>query len=359
MTYNLNNGLRRMEKLQYQTATGKKFRVPSDDPISASKSLKFNTDMSKINQYQRNAKDAESWMKETEGALKEINAVLHRANELTVQAANGTNAPDDLLKIKEEIKELKGHLIQIGNTTYAGRSIFTGYKTDEKLLDDEGNYNVDIKKTYVDEDGKSVNKDGYLIDVAGKLIDEDGEVIPDGGDPVEGNGGPIEQKEIFVYNVGVAETVEVNTLGNRVFGNATDSKEGRYTADIEKLKKNADGTVITTNHTPYLIHMFNELETALEKSDQAGIQSSLSNIKDSMGQILSVTAEIGAKTNRLELTTNKLADQALNLEELLSFNEDVSLPEAYMKLSIEENVYRASLAVGAKVIQPSLMDFLR
>jgi len=286
-----------MEKLQYQTATGKKFRVPSDDPIGASKSLKFNTDLSKVEQYQRNAKDATSWMTETEGALKEINEVLKRSYELTNQAANGTNSPDDLEKIKAEITELKGHVIQIANTTYAGRSIFTGYKTDKPLLDKDGKYEVPLGE----------------------------------GD------------EIFVYNVGVAETVSVNTLGNKIFG----SGDKDYTS------------AVGVGGESYLISMFTELEAALETSDQDGLQSSITNFQDAMGNIMSVTAEIGAKSNRLNMTTNKLADQALNLEELLSFNEDVGLPEAYMKLSIEENVYRASLAVGAKVIQPSLMDFLR
>lgn len=310
MTYNLNGSMQRMEKLQYQTSTGRKFRVPSDDPIGASKSLKFNTDMSKIEQYQRNAKDATSWMKETESALKEINAVLHRANQLTVQAANGTNSPDDLQKIKAEISELKGHIVQIGNMTYAGRSIFTGYKTDKSLLNENGEYNVDLKE-HLDKDGKP-------------------------------------QEEIFVYNVGVAETVSVNTLGNKVFG----SGDKVYTGDVGVGGK------------AYLVKMFDDLEIALGGTppgipNQANLQSAITDIKDAMGNILSVTAEVGAKSNRLELTTNKLADQALNLEELLSFNENVSLSEAHMKLSIEENVYRASLAVGARIIQPSLVDFLR
>ena len=219
MTYNLNSGLQRMEKLQYQTATGKKFRVPSDDPISASKSLKFNTDMSKIDQYQRNAKDAESWMKETESALKEINEVLKRSYELTVQAANGTNAPDDLEKIKAEITELKGHLIQIGNTTYAGRSVFTGYKTDKELLNKDGEYNVDLKKDAVGKD------------------------------------------ETFVYNVGVAETVEVNTLGNKVFGSIVGAKAS-YTDGVSgPTGTPPDAT--TPGEKAYLIHMFDQLEIAL------------------------------------------------------------------------------------------------
>lgn len=304
MTYNLNGTLQRLERLQYEMTEGKKFRVPSDDPIGASKSLKFNTDISKVEQYLRNTKDASSWMKETESALKEINAVLHRVNDLTVQAANGTNS-EDLDKIKEEIKELKGHLIQIGNTTYAGRSIFTGFKTDKPLLDEKGNYLVDLKK-YADEDGNL-------------------------------------KDEIFVYNVGVAERVSVNTLGNKIFGSGNKD----YTADVGGGEK------------AYLVDMFDKLEAALNTNNNDDLQSALTDIKDAMSNVLSVTAEIGAKSNRLDLTKNKIENQIVNLTELLSFNEDVSLPEAYMNLAIAENAYRASLAVGSRIIQPSLMDFLR
>lgn len=295
MVYNLNGTLNRLEKLQYQNATGKKFRVPSDDPIGVSKSLKFNTDISKVDQYLRNTKDAQAWMTETESALGEINAVLHRANELTNQAANGTNSPDDLKKIQEEIKELKGHLIQVGNSTYAGRHLFTGFKTDEPLLDEFGEYKVDIKND-----------------------------------------------EVFEYNVGISETVFINTLGNKVFGSGT----GDYTSEPGAGKA-------------YLIKVFDDLSNALENNIPDDIQDALGNIKDCMGQVLAVRAEIGAKQNRLELTKNKLENQAVSLKELLSFNEDVSLPEAYMQLNIEENIYQASLAVGGRIIQPSLITFLR
>ena len=302
MTYNLNGTLQRLEKLQYESSVGKKFRVPSDDPIGASKSLKFNTDISKVDQYLRNTKDAKSWMKETESALKEINAVLHRANELTVQAANGTNS-QDLDKIKDEIKELKGHIIQVANSTYAGRSLFTGFKTDKSLLDKDGNYNVDL------------NSD-----------------------------------EVFVYNVGVAEKVSINILGNKVLGSVDDDGNPDYTTDVSGQ---------TPGEKAYLIQIFDDLEEALDTVDQDKIQEALGNIKDSTNQVLSITSEIGARTNRLELTENKLEDQLITLKELLSFNEDVSLPEAFMKLAIEENVYRASLGIGGRIIQPSLMDFLR
>ncbi len=76
-----------------------------------------------------------------------------------------------MLKIKEEIDQLKGHVIQIANTTYAGRHIFSGHSTDEPLLDENGKYNIDLN-----------------------------------------------MEEVFEYNVGVSERVNVNTVGIRVFG---------------------------------------------------------------------------------------------------------------------------------------------
>ena len=356
MTYNLNGSMRRMEKLQYQTTTGKRFRLPSDDPIGASKSLKFNTDISKIEQYRRNAADAGSWMKETESALKEINSILKRSYELTNQAANGTNAPDDLEKIKAEISELKESIIQIGNTTYAGRSIFTGYKTDKELLNEDGTYKIDIAK---------------------RLVNAKGETDPDPSIVVGDAGyeGPydIEKDDIFVYNVGVAERISVNTLGNKVFGKATsvDKDNGKLIEydpkDPNNIGKQDYTSDVKTGDTPYLIAIFSKIEAALgtvsgddaKAPDVKELQSSLTDCEEAMGNILSVTSEIGAKSNRLKITSEKLESQSLNLEELLSFNEDISISEAYMKLSIEKNVYTASLSVGSSIIQPSLMDFLR
>ena len=127
MVYNLGQNMKAMEKLQYQLATGKKFRVPSDDPIGASKSLKFNTDISKLKQYKRNAEDAMSWLDDTEAALGEINEVLKRAYELAVQVANGTYEGDDLNDVKEEIaeavKEAGYHIIQGKGYTNFGVAI--------------------------------------------------------------------------------------------------------------------------------------------------------------------------------------------------------------------------------------------
>ena len=312
MVYNLNQNLGILEKLQYQKATGKKFRVPSDDPIGVSKSLKFNTDISKLEQYKRNAKDAMSWMNDTEAALGEMVEVFHRVNELTVDAANGTKTPEDLEKIKEEIDQLRGHVIQIANTTYAGRHVFSGYKTNKPLLDENGKYNIDLN-----------------------------------------------MEEIFEYNVGVSERVNVNTIGIKVFG-VLESGEG-VPDDSTEFKKTfiGEGLNVESGGTSTLIQVFDNLSNALGSYDQDAIQDALGNIAASFEQILSVRSEVGAKMNRLELTGKKLDIQINNVKELLSYNEDVDIAEISMEINMAENVYVSSLMTGAKIIQPTLVEFLR
>lgn len=319
MVYNLNQNLRTLEKLQYQKATGKKFRVPSDNPIGASKSLKFHTDISKLEQYKRNAEDAMSWMTDTEAALGEIGEVLKRAYELSIDVANGTKkAPEDLQKVKEEIDQLREHLIQIGNTTYAGRHIFSGYKTDKPLLNEDGSYNIGLimKKDENDADKKA---------------------------------------EIFEYNVGVSETVKVNTLGGKVFGKIGLDEEGKpkfdeepdYTSDIDEKEM------------PYLIAVFDALSEELNSgTDPEVIQESIERLQNCHEQILTVRAEVGAKMNRLEMTEKKIDIQIENVNELLSLNEDVDMAEISMHIAMAENVYISSLMTGAKIIQPTLVQFL-
>src|SRR5690606_16747966 len=140
----------------------------------------------------------------------------------------------------------------------------------------------------------------------------------------------------------VSETVKVNTIGSRVFGDPS----GDYDKDVN------------ANDIPYLMQVFEDLSTALGNDDSEAIQSAIDNLQLSHEQVLSVRAEVGAKMNRLELTQNKLATQVNNVKELLSYNEDVDLVEVIMNIGMAENVYTSSLMTGAKIIQPSLVQFL-
>jgi len=78
-----------------------------------------------------------------------------------------------------------------------------------------------------------------------------------------------------------------------------------------------------------------------------------------MEELLLYRSTVGARINRLELQQSRLESIQETFTSLLSKTEDADMAEVIMQLQLQENVYRASLAAGARIIQPSLLDFLR
>lgn len=76
-------------------------------------------------------------------------------------------------------------------------------------------------------------------------------------------------------------------------------------------------------------------------------------------ELLYHRSTIGARVNRMELQESRLRSSEESLTELLSKNEDTDEAKVLMQLKQQENVYQASLAVGARIIQPTLVDFLK
>jgi flagellar hook-associated protein 3 FlgL len=104
------------------------------------------------------------------------------------------------------------------------------------------------------------------------------------------------------------------------------------------------------------IHSF---KTALESDDQVLINQSIGELNDKSQQIIAGRAELGARMNRLELIEDRLEHQGILAEDIMKTNEGVDFEEAVMNLLAQEAIHRAALASGAKLIQPSLIDFLR
>lgn len=137
MLLNLNRNMQKMSKLEQMMATGKKIQVPSDNPIIAARALKLRTSVFESKQYMENVKQAQSWIDVTEQAMNNIGDILDRARELVGQAATGTLKSDDRIAINQELKQLREQLVQEGNVSYAGRYVFSGFKTDQKLVFDK------------------------------------------------------------------------------------------------------------------------------------------------------------------------------------------------------------------------------
>jgi flagellar hook-associated protein 3 FlgL len=138
-----------------QMTTQKKISRPSDDPVIAVRSLRLQTQLSKVDQYlNKNITDAESWMDITESALNNTVSCLTRLKELTNQGANDINNENDRKSILQELKQLQEAIFSEGNADCAGRTVFTGYRTDKNLCftsdDVNSKYNITQKLSYDD-----------------------------------------------------------------------------------------------------------------------------------------------------------------------------------------------------------------
>ena len=128
---NLNNNLQRLSDAQTKYSTQSKIQVPSDDPVIATRAIKYRDYVADVEQYQKNTSDATSWMQVTDDALQGIADYMTRLKELMVNGANDTNSTSSKAAIADEIKEIRKGIIDTMNTSYAGRYVFAGYDTDE------------------------------------------------------------------------------------------------------------------------------------------------------------------------------------------------------------------------------------
>uniref|UniRef100_A0A7C5V665 Flagellar hook-associated protein FlgL n=1 Tax=Caldicellulosiruptor owensensis TaxID=55205 RepID=A0A7C5V665_9FIRM len=300
---NLNKNLSRLDDIQYKMATGKKIRYPSDDPVVTARSLRLRTDVSEIEQLQKNVDDAISWVDVTESALADITENLQRVRELAVRGANGTNTKEDMAQIAKEVAQIKQHIIQVGNTNYAGRYIFSGFKTDTAPLNSDGSFS---------DTGSFDSTGGYPINLS--------------------TGNNIIQFELMKANY-----IGINKTANQVFyiQGETDENKGN------------------------LFKVLDNLINALQNGDATTVNSLLSDIDRHIDNVVAQRGDVGALQNRLELIKNRLSDDNVNFTTLLSNNEDVDMAEIIMQLKTAENVYRAALQTGAQILPPTLLDFLR
>ena len=143
---NINTNKVNEDRLSSQMSTEKKINRPSDDPVVAIRALRLRSNVSEVTQYySRNIPDAESWLNVTEDALNNLTQIL---TNLITQCNKGSNnylETSDREIILQQIKSLAEEIYATGDADYAGRYVFTGYRTDTSLsFTEEENILFDI-----------------------------------------------------------------------------------------------------------------------------------------------------------------------------------------------------------------------
>ncbi|NLG33122.1 MAG: hypothetical protein GX550_06340, partial [Syntrophomonadaceae bacterium] len=233
-----------------------------------------------------------------------------RVREIAGYGATGTVPQASMEALAEEVNGLIGELIQVANSSFGGRYIFGGTHTTMppfKIKAQENDKIVEVQ--FINPDFVASNPD------IAQMLDN-------------------------TYNL----EFEVEA------GVTMDISSGKQTFHIDHEGNVSPGAIFNT-----LI----QLRIDLENGDKEKTNQKLSIIDRHIDNILSERAVIGAKSKRMELAFNRFETYKVEIKDLLSKLEDVDYAEAMIRFKSQETVYQAALAASAKIIQPTLMDYLK
>jgi flagellar hook-associated protein 3 FlgL len=275
---NINSAMRRIDKRYDQLSTGKRIHYPSDDPVALISSLRLNDSIKEAHRYVANSQTAIDWLQASDASLEEMDKTLLRLQEITIASANGHLPQSSLNAYADEVRQLRGHLLQIANTQLGDRVLFGGQQTDRPAYDSSYQYYGDNNS--------------------------------------------------LMMEVGPGIIMDVSYPGPVIFG------------DIFNIMQKLESDIRTGQ--------FHEIGNA-----------DLDALNDELDRALNNRASIGAKVNRLERSNERYSQLDLQFTKLLSINEDVDIADAVMKLKMQESVYQAALASGARVLQTTMLDHMR
>ena len=154
---NINSNKVLVDKYNTQMTTQKKINKASENPVIAIRSLRMQTNLSHISQYlDNNIEDANSWIDVTETALTNMKKILTDIRTQCVNGSTDTLTADDRNTILKSLQALQDQVYTEGNADYAGRTVFTGYRTNSQLtfMEDEQQTTYEIKQEFSYEDMK-------------------------------------------------------------------------------------------------------------------------------------------------------------------------------------------------------------
>ena len=316
---NLSRNQNYMKKINDQLTSGKEFSRPSDNPFKVARSMQLNRDIEANKQYNENIKDITNWLDTTDTALEQLGNTLQRFRELMVSSGNAAYGTDEKNAIKDEMNEKINEITQILNTSFDGKYIFGGSKISSKPVGSET-------------DKETNNNFIYLSGISGEVLD-------------------IEDSKLEVQN-------QIDMIDTRLKVEVAQGVEIDYNVSATDLLNLKDKNGDKVNVIDLLKDIVNNIGSSDSNISSKVTGENLVDMDSAISNLLRIRAEVGAKQNRMDSAGSQNEEQNYNLTEILSKTEDIDFAEKTIEATLAQTVYMAALQVSAKVIQPSLLDYL-
>ena len=380
-----------MSKLQQEIATGKRLLRPSDDPVDVANTLKLETKLKEFTQFKKNINDGISYMNVTGSSLESMDTLMQRIRELAIQGSSDTLNATDRSYINKESTQLFRQLIALTNTQFKGDYIFSGtntktppYQVDQSVSLTAQDY-TDSKMAYFNAGGMAPGSTVQLFNALDNspltnIIPDTFKLSVAGTNYVENTDYSVDYEHgtLTILNPALALDVTPGTpdyavgrvslqfdsisTGKDIYGQ-TISNWGDISREIENgvsmpINISADEVTKDPNTGYSMIGTMVRFGQNLLQNNQVGITRAIGELDAVFSSLLSSQSKNGARINRFETTLDRNMSQYTSTSDIQSQLADTDLAEAVMKYSVTENVYNAALKTAAKIIQPSLVNFL-
>lgn len=402
MQFYLRERQRMMEHTQNQIASQTRIQNLRDDPLAAAHATRYRSYTARLERFSENIQTLQDRNRIAEGYIQHATDLLQRGRELAVQASNGTYAPEDLEQMAVEVNEIIEELVQIANARGSdGTTIFSGDRSQQlpfqalRGIRAGGGEDQITEVTYrgtINPQSAEIGENSYInsnfvgsrvfwaaeqqiqsrTDARDYQVNQDGSFQIDGvtidvreGDnafsiiqKINESGAPVSARLDPVYSSVIVEGTTPQQVwlqdspGSTVLQDlGLITGDGRAPENIAPSARRSGASVFDA-----LISLRDQMQTGDQEAiGGRGIQAmdqSLDNMFTNLGRIGAINSRLDGAYERTEMEIPEVMAQD-------SRNTDIDLAEAVMELRELEATHRAALGVSARIMQPTLLDFLR
>jgi flagellar hook-associated protein 3 FlgL len=367
ITVNLSRQIQQLYEKQKMISSGKKIHRPSDDPVAAGKVLDYRKTLAAIEQYGHNITLGKTRLELSETVLDETYELLNSAINMATDEASGhlDTRPTTLAGIAT----LRDQIVHLANSKLGDNYLYSGHQTDTVpfshhieingavpgdiefgLATDATDALIEIRdatdtivRTISLGDGITPGSAGTagINTVAWNGLDNGGGALPDG----------VYSFSLTASNAGL-QVVDYETYNG-------DNGDFRViVGDNLDVSITANGSTIFTD----IFYRLSQVQQGLQDPDPATgnalLSAALNPLESAHNQLKTVRAEGAVNYQYLETTESRYTKLTLNVEDMLSAAEDVDVTQAIVELQSMETAYETYLATIARIMQPSLVNFL-
>ncbi len=369
----------RLESVQQQLSTGKKLNRSSDNPVSTSQSMELRSEIDQFNSFQRNVNDGLAYLGTVDSTLGTANNLYQNMHERAIQAATDSNTAETRYFIGNEVRAIFDQMVALANTSFKDEYIFSGTNSQVPPYEIRGGASHVLTAPGALSGDMTMPALGVPIQIIDKNVDDSKDtatsdanayqIIP-GTFAVNGLTDGTDYTVDYIKGTVTFLTAGATTLAGGAGIDMSYNWLRRNEKDLDGISNREieEGVAARLNTTATEAFGSNVEQNAWEgiinlmegtmKNKPDKILEAIGKLDASFKHQLSAQAANGARVQRFESTQIRNDERTVYTSELQSQTEDVDFAQAISDFNMQQTIYDASLKMGAKAMQNTLMNFL-